>query len=851
MRELAAGLSEPEFPRARQSSEWTFEQAKKLWKPMTRAVQHVGVPGYQWQASVLWDGALFFGPRLWRNHPAVHEEVIPLGDNLMDVSVGCGETMTFLDRRGLGNPNIRQSLDEGRLLIPHVETREGEVAWDETVFAHLLDRRIEEGMTPRPEDVLVVHALFRVRNVGTKATRTHLWLHFGNTSQLRLGYKVARGDKLSQTIPHRFEPPFGTLGTKVRYAIPDPTKGKVVWHQRVARPKGVMNPANKVLEWQVPLSAGEEAEFRLLVPYGVVDRSTAERIVELSSDSVLAEVRRFWKSLVCDSEGTITTPDRFLNDYAACAVAQTAGQIGFRHKARLWMCKTTPAWYELYWPPCSAAALPSLDLRGLTEYSRRILQGFIDTQTDEGDLTKGAVEEDGDHGAPNKGDRVRSEGFGQVPGFLGNFGDWTMNTLLLSHGLELWALAAHYRITRDRKWLGEGPGSRLEAIVAACDWLAAQRRRTMREVDGKKVPQWGLLPAASAHDWMFGYTIFNDAYCIYGMIEAVRLLHEIDHPRADELARELKDYRECVRDRYSEARDRARRLPAPDGSELPYVPREVNELDWRHTDWTYTGYGPLRAGAWGALDPHDELVDQALAFLEAGMPKGKGFYFRRSRFSGKDKFGHRTADENFADVDDPGAERHFLWRHYVEYETAFPIGLDLFLQRDDLSRFFEWFFNNMSAVVHHGFRVGVESLDGVPSETPGEALRWRAVRGMFVNERGGFDGSQQSLWLLQAIPRSWLNAGGQLSVKKMRTHFGGHVDLDFNLALDRNSMMVSVSLDLAVAPTEIRMRLRSDDGRPLVAARIDGADTPVLEGDTIKLPDRPKKTYQVNGYFTE
>jgi hypothetical protein len=61
-----------------------------------------------------------------------------------------------------------------------------------------------------------------------------------------------------------------------------------------------------------------------------------------------------------------------------------------------------------------------------------------------------------------------------------------MNTLLLSHGLELWALASHYRITRDRAWLGEGPGSRLEAIIAACDWLAIQRRRTMREEDGKR-----------------------------------------------------------------------------------------------------------------------------------------------------------------------------------------------------------------------------------------------------------------------------------------------------------------------------------------------------------------------------
>jgi hypothetical protein len=823
--------------------EWTLDRAKKLWKPMTRAVQHVGVPGHQWQASVLWDGSLFFGPQLWRQNQAVSEEVVALGDNLTDVSIGYGPQMRFLDRAGLGHREIRQALDQGRLIIPQVETKEGGLVWSETVFAHLLSRKAEAGMNPRPEDALIVHALFKVRNASKKSTQGHLWLHFGNASQLRLGYKVGRGNKLSRTIPHRFEAPYGVLGKKIRYVIPPPEEGILVWHDQVARPKGVGNPARRIIEWKVELSPNQVSEFRLIVPFGVIDRSTAEEIVRLNSDSLLEEVRGFWRNIVDDSAGVITTADSFVNDYAAVAAAQTIGQIGYRHQAQVWMCKTTPAWYELYWPPCSACSLPALDLRGLTKYSRPVLQSMLDTQSDRVEnLTR-------EH-RPKKGKKtIRSEGFASVPGFLGNFGKWTMNTLLLSHGLELWALASHYRITRDRAWLGEGAGSRLEAIVAACDWLAIQRRRTMREENGKKVPQWGLLPAAAAHDWMSGYTIFNDAYCIYGMIEAVRLLREVDHPKAEELARELNEYRACTGDRYREARDRARPVPAPDGSEMPYVPREINELDWRRTDWTYTGYGPLRAGAWGAWDPHDELVDQALTFLEAGMPKGKGFYFRRSRFSGKDKFGHATADPNFDDIDDPKADRHFLWKHYVEYETAFPIGLDLFLQRDDLPRFFEWFFNNISIVIHHGFRVGVESLDGVPSETPGEALRWRAIRGMFVNERGGFDGSQQSLWLLQAIPRSWLKPGGHLAVKEMGTHFGGHVDLDVSFAHDRNSIEVSAAINLAVAPTEIRMRLRSDDGRPMVRALINGEDATVLEGDTIRLPDRINGEYRVLGYF--
>jgi len=124
----------------------------------------------------------------------------------------------------------------------------------------------------------------------------------------------------------------------------------------------------------------------------------------------------------------------------------------------------------------------------------------------------------------------------------------------------------------------------------------------------------------------------------------------------------MSDYRACLRERYLEARDRARRVPLPDGTNIPFVPRDVYELDWAKPDWTYAGYGPLRAGAWGALDPHDKLVDQSLSFLEAGLPKGQAYYFDIRR----NKYGQPTADENFRDVSNPDTLRHYLWRHYVD-----------------------------------------------------------------------------------------------------------------------------------------------------------------------------------------
>ncbi len=105
-------------------------------------------------------------------------------------------------------------------------------------------------------------------------------------------------------------------------------------------------------------------------------------------------------------------------------------------------------------------------------------------------------------------------------------------------------------------------------------------------------------------------------------------MREIRHPRAEAMARELADYRACIRDRLAEARDRATPLPLSDGTSLPFVPRMIGESDWAGLDWTYTGYGPLRLGAWGVLDPGDELVGQSLDFIEAGLPMGQGQYIQ-------------------------------------------------------------------------------------------------------------------------------------------------------------------------------------------------------------------------------
>ena len=88
------------------------------------------MPGYQFQTGVMWDGALVFGPLGFRWLKVMQQEIAPLGNHYLHVSFGYGEPMRLVDRKGTNSPSIRRGLEGGRLPIPHVETRDGDLGVD-------------------------------------------------------------------------------------------------------------------------------------------------------------------------------------------------------------------------------------------------------------------------------------------------------------------------------------------------------------------------------------------------------------------------------------------------------------------------------------------------------------------------------------------------------------------------------------------------------------------------------------------------------------------------------------------------------------------------------------------------
>jgi len=83
----------------------------------------------------------------------------------------------------------------------------------------------------------------------------------------------------------------------------------------------------------------------------------------------------------------------------------------------------------------------------------------------------------------------------------------------------------------------------------------------------------------------------------------------------------------------------------------------------------------------------------------------------------------------------------------------------------------------------------------------------------------------------------------------MGTHFGGRVSLDARVASDGDTLTVTAKLDLVVSPAEVRMRLRSGEGRSLSEAEVNGTKASILEADTIRLPPKTTGEYRIVGRF--
>src|SRR5690606_31206705 len=103
----------------------------------------------------------------------------------------------------------------------------------------------------------------------------------------------------------------------------------------------------------------------------------------------------------------------------------------------------------------------------------------------------------------------------------------------------------------------------------------------------------GILPPARYSDrpWLT-QGVWSDGWNYKGLTTAVRLLQQLDHPRAAEFEREARDYRETFLTAFRKAAADARTWTDADGNGHPLVPTSLHghaEEAERHGFYLDTG----------------------------------------------------------------------------------------------------------------------------------------------------------------------------------------------------------------------------------------------------------------------
>lgn len=143
-----------------------------------------------------------------------------------------------------------------------------------------------------------------------------------------------------------------------------------------------------------------------------------------------------------------------------------------------------------------------------------------------------------------------------------------------------------------------------------------------------------------------------------------------------------------------------------------------------------------------------------------------------------------------------------------------------------------------------GESVSVAPLDGpyrtayLPPNGAANAAFLEIVRLLLVRERLDRAGRPSGLELAHGTPRSWLEPGNAIEVRRMRTAFGR---VSFRIEAGSSAATVALHVPERAPITSLRLRLRLPGGRRVAAALLDGVPygRVLPDRETVELPPTP------------
>lgn len=392
-------------------------------------------------------------------------------------------------------------------------------------------------------------------------------------------------------------------------------------------------------------------------------------------------------------------------------------------------------------------------------------------------------------------------------GLYNKQGFLTTGYTVLGTGWHLWTLGEFFAHTPDSEWL-KGHASEVERV---CDWVIAQRRKTMKkDALGNKPIQYGLMTPGVIADWnAFQYYFYsNGMYCM-GLETVGQALTAIGRPKGATYYKEAQAYRKDIVAAYRKTQTMAPATKLLNGAYVPGSPSQTHcpgplgryyGGDDGNRTWCYD----VEIGSHNMIQsrtlPADGIDSKEMAdYLEDIMflEDGWGGY--------------------------PGAESKADWFNLGGFAKVQPYYArlnEVYAMRDDVKPFIRSYFNALASLVVPSNLTIWEHFDhyGAPDKTHETGVFLQQTRFMLVDERGN------ELWLAPFVTNNWMKDKMVVSVDNAPTRFG-KISYRIESHVGERYILATVDLKARVAPKAIVLRVRHPKGLPIKSVKVDGKST--------------------------
>ena len=390
--------------------------------------------------------------------------------------------------------------------------------------------------------------------------------------------------------------------------------------------------------------------------------------------------------------------------------------------------------------------------------------------------------------------RNNQEPNGHVKGYA-NWGVYTPGML--------YAVAQHYRLSGDRRSLDR----LLPPTLKALDWCLAEMDKAARQGG----PAAGLIHTPLNDGTGDGIWAFSQAHFYAGVDLLGQVLREIGHPRGQACLDAARRFHLAIERGFAAASVRSPLVQLRDHTWCPYVPCEALSSGRRFDQWypTDVDTGAVHLPRLKAL-PADHPLTQFLL--------------------------------------DDHEDNLYLHGWGMANEPVYNPQATVYLLRDDAKAAIRDFYSGMACAFSHSAFEPVEcrwtwgQYYGPPST---DGTWFELYCHMLIDER-----DDDTLLLLQAAPRRWLEDGKRISVRRAPTCYGVlSMTMESHAAAGR--IVAEVDMPTRRQPKELVIRFRHPEQGRIRSATVNGAAWADFDPDKewIRIPAPAAKRYTVEARY--